>query len=60
MIGKKSNKPPPKDPAVQNRNTDKIWCPKWEQYRYVEACKATCSKINRCKAYADYREPRLI
>jgi len=42
------------------KNTDKIWCPEWEQFRYVRVCNVSCKKITRCKAYADYREPRLI
>jgi len=49
-----------KDANVQNKNKDKIWCPEGGHYRYIEVCKASCKKINRCEAYADYREPKLL
>jgi hypothetical protein len=60
MTARKTHKPFQKDPSPQQKNADKIWCPEGEQYRYVEVCKASCKKRDRCEAYADYREPKLI
>jgi hypothetical protein len=60
MTIKKTRGPFNKDPNPQKKNPDKIWCPKGEQYRYVEVCKASCKRIDRCEAYAGYREPKLI
>lgn len=56
----KSDKPLTKDANIQNRNRDKVWCPDGGHYQYVEGCEASCKKINRCEAYADFREPKLI
>jgi len=56
----KHDKALPNDNKPQNNKKDKIWCPDGGHYQYVEACIASCKKINRCEAYADYHEPRLI
>jgi hypothetical protein len=58
MIPRKRDEPLQKD--ISKKNTDKVWCPDGGHYRYVEVCKASCTKANRCEAYAEYREPRLI
>ena len=60
MEMKNTDKPLAKDSNDQNKNTDKIWCPEGEHYQHVEGCMASCKKLNRCEAYSDYREPKLI
>lgn len=60
MIIRKIDKSLTKNTNVQHKNADKIWCPERGHYRYIEVCQASCKKINRCEAYADYREPKLI
>ncbi len=60
MTTKKTDKLFQRNQHPHKKNSDKIWCPEGEQYRYIEVCKASCKKINRCKAYADYHEPKFI
>jgi len=57
---KKTDKSLHEESKGQDKNTDKIWCPEGGRYQYVEVCRASCKKIHRCEAYADYREPKLI
>jgi hypothetical protein len=59
-ILKKQDRPLHEEGKGQDKNIDKIWCPEGGRYQYVEVCKASCRKIHRCEAYADYREPKLI
>jgi hypothetical protein len=57
---KKHDMPLTKDANGLNRKKDKVWCPEGGRYQYIDACEASCKKINKCMAYADYREPKLI
>jgi hypothetical protein len=59
-IVKKTDRSLHEEGKGQNKNTNKIWCPEGGRYQYVEVCRVSCKKIQRCEAYADYREPKLI
>jgi len=41
-------------------NTAKIWCPDGENFQYVKACDSGCKKKDKCEAFRDYFEPRLL
>ncbi len=48
------------DDATKKLKKDKIWCQDGGHYQYVEVCEASCKKIHKCEAYADYHEPMFI